>query len=137
MNLKDYQTGRNDGLALAAKIIKEGGVEALEAEIRQRGVCGVNTNLTMKELDEALFPIKSNCIDTVMALFLAVLRDEFGFGKARLERARDRFSLKANCLGEYVKWADIVKTIEEETGVKVEIRNMDELDTVWTSQDVR
>lgn len=137
MNLKDYQTGRNDGLALAAKIIKEGGVEALEKEIRQRGVCGVNTNLTMKELDEALFPIKGNCIDTVMALFLAVLRDEFGFGKTRLERARDRFSLKANCIGEYVKWADIVKTIEEETGVKVEIRNMDVLDTVWTSQDVR
>ena len=137
MNLKDYQTGRNDGLALAAKIIKEGGVDALEKEIRQRGVCGVNTNLTMKELDEALLPVKQNCIDMVMALFLAALRDEFGFGKTRLERVRDRLSLKANCLGEYVKWADIVKTIEEETGVKVEIRNMDELDSIWTSQDVR
>lgn len=137
MNRKDYQKGREDGLAMALEIVQKGGVEALEKEIRQRGVCGVNTNLTMKELDEALFPIKGNCIDTVMALFLAVLRDEFGFGKARLERVRDRFSLKANCLGEYVKWVDIVKTIEEETGVKVEIRNMDELDTVWTSQDVR
>ena len=28
MNLKDYQTGRNDGLALAAKIIKEDGWES-------------------------------------------------------------------------------------------------------------
>ena len=30
MKLKDYTRGRNDGLALAAKIIEEGGVEALK-----------------------------------------------------------------------------------------------------------
>lgn len=34
MNLKDYQRGRNDGLALALKIVQEGGREALEAEIK-------------------------------------------------------------------------------------------------------
>ena len=41
MNLKDYQRGRNDGLALALKIVQEGGREALEAEIKNRGVTGI------------------------------------------------------------------------------------------------
>lgn len=46
MNLKDYQRGRNDGLALALKIVQEGGREALEAEIKNRGVTGISVNLT-------------------------------------------------------------------------------------------
>ena len=54
MSLKDYQKGRNDGLALAAKIVKEGGVEALAEEIRLRGVTGIHVNLSQKELEEAL-----------------------------------------------------------------------------------
>ena len=41
MKLKDYQRGRNDGLALALKIVQEGGREALEAEIKNRGVTGI------------------------------------------------------------------------------------------------
>lgn len=45
MNLKDYQRGRNDGLALALKIVQEGGREALEAEIKNRGVTGISVNL--------------------------------------------------------------------------------------------
>jgi len=133
--MKKYNWGRNDGLALAMKIVKEGGVEALEKEIKERGVCGIHTNLTMRELEEAMVPIKENCLDTMMAMSVMVLRDEFGFGKKRIEQFIDRFSLKANCLGEYVKWRDIVTQLEEETGVKITIRNLDELDTVWKERD--
>lgn len=133
--MKKYNWGRNDGLALAMKIVKEGGVEALEKEIKERGVCGVHTNLTMRELEEAMVPIKENCLDTMMAMSVMVLRDEFGFGKKRIEQFIDRLSLKANCLGEYVKWRDIVTQLEEETGVKITIRNLDELDTVWKERD--
>ena len=82
-----------------------------------------------------MVPIKENCLDTMMAMSVMVLRDEFGFGKKRIEQFIDRFSLKANCLGEYVKWRDIVTQLEEETGVKITIRNLDELDTVWKERD--
>lgn len=37
MKMADYSAGRNDGLALALKIVKEGGVEALEEELKFRG----------------------------------------------------------------------------------------------------
>lgn len=133
--MKKYNQGRNDGMALALKIAKEGGVEALEQEIRDRGIVGVNINLTMKELEGAMEPIKQNCMDTMLAMSLATLHDEFGFGRKRLEQFLNRFSLKANCLGEYVKWSEIVEALEKETGVKAVIRNLAELDTVWERMD--
>ena len=53
MDFKSWQAGRNDGLAVALKIVQEGGVELLEKEIKERGIRGLNTNMTMKELDDA------------------------------------------------------------------------------------
>lgn len=35
--MNDYQNGRMDGLLLAQKIVKDGGIEALDEEIRFRG----------------------------------------------------------------------------------------------------
>lgn len=34
MDLKSYQAGRTDGLQLALRLVKEGGQEALEKEIK-------------------------------------------------------------------------------------------------------
>lgn len=122
MKLKDYQKGRDDGLALAAKIVMEKGPEGLMEEIRMRGVCGIHTNLTMKELEEALEPIKELTFRTVLAMSLATNRDEFGHGQKRLQQFIDRFSLKVNAMaGGLVSWADICRTLEEETGIKLEV----------------
>lgn len=62
MKAKDWQKGRDDGLALALKIVREGGVEALEEEIRARGAMGLQTSLTMKELDDAGIMYKENAL---------------------------------------------------------------------------
>lgn len=125
MKIKDYQKGRNDGLALAMKIVREGGREALEEEMRVRGVTGINVNLTEKELVQALLPIKEMTIRTVLAMSLAVLRDEFGFGKARLQKFMDRFTEKSDCLsGGWVSWADICQTIQAETGIEIDFSGM-------------
>lgn len=125
MNIKDYQKGRNDGLALAMKIVREGGKDALEEEMRVRGVTGINVNLTEKELVQALLPIKEMTIRTVLAMSLAVLRDEFGFGKARLQKFMDRFTEKSACLsGGWVSWADICQNIQAETGIEIDFSGM-------------
>lgn len=122
MNLKDYQKGRDDGLALAAKIVQERGAEGLMEEIRERGVVGVSTNLTMKELEDALLPIKELTFQTVLAMSLSTNRDEFGHGQKRLQQFIDRFSLKVNAMaGGLVSWRDICENIEEETGIKLEV----------------
>lgn len=96
--LSDYQSGRNDGLQLALKIIKEGGQQALEQEIKFHGARGINTSLAVKELDIASQKIKEMTLDTVIVMTIAVLHDEFGFGQTRCQRFMDRFELKSGCL---------------------------------------
>ena len=125
MSLKDYQKGRNDGLALAAKIVKEGGVEALAEEIRLRGVTGIHVNFSQKELEEALGPIKDLTFRTVMAMCMATLRDEYGFGRERLQRFADRFMQKTECLADgWLTWKDICENLEQETGIGIDFQGM-------------
>ena len=46
--MTDYQAGREDGLLLAERIVKEGGLERLQEEIKYRGITGVHTQLAKK-----------------------------------------------------------------------------------------
>lgn len=87
MNLKDYQRGRNDGLALALKIVQEGGREALEAEIKNRGVTGgeliMNYNesketvLQLLPAEEAILQLAEECVGLSKA-FLIFNNTEYG-----------------------------------------------------------
>ena len=138
MDFKSWQAGRNDGLAVALKIVQEGGVELLEKEIKERGIRGLNTNMTMKELDDAGQTYRENCVDTVLAMMMETIHDELGLGTVRLQRVVNRFRLKASCLGPYVKWRDIQENIVTKFKLKdCNIRNLDELDSIWTSRDCR
>lgn len=51
--MREYERGREDGLDLARRIVREGGLEALEKECRFRGVTGIRTSLASKDLDKA------------------------------------------------------------------------------------
>lgn len=79
--LNDYMSGRQDGLKLAAEIVKDGGLEALEKEIEFRNITGIHTGLMLKELEKATQKIKEMAIDTFTILSVATIRDEFGYGK--------------------------------------------------------
>ena len=65
-------------------------------------------------------------VDTVTVLSVAVLRDEFEFGKKRCQRYIDRMNLKAECLTEgFVKWNEIVEDIDNDMGIRLRIRRND------------
>ncbi|WP_331654029.1 hypothetical protein [Anaerotignum propionicum] len=124
MKMADYSKGRNDGLALALKIVKEGGIEALEKEVKFRGVTNIHTPLAQKDLEKALAPIKEHTIKTILAMSIHVLYDEFDFRTARLSRFRERFNLKVACLlDDLVSWDDIVKDIEKKTKIVIALPN--------------
>ena len=111
----EYMAGREDGLQLALRIVKEKGIEGLEEEIRFRNITGIHTLLDKKSLDTATKKIKEMTIDTFTVLSVATLRDEFDFGKKRCERFIDRMNLKAECLlDDMVTWQDFIDNIEEE-----------------------
>lgn len=121
--MTDYQAGREDGLLLAERIVKEGGLERLQEEIKYRGITGVHTQLAKKEIEKASEVIKMTTIDTILLLALSTVRDEFGFGEKRMQRLINRMEKKATCLiGDMATWEDFRETIKEETGIEVSVR---------------
>lgn len=121
--MTDYQAGREDGLLLAERIVKEGGLERLQEEIKYRGITGVHTQLAKKEIEKASEVIKMTTIDTILLLALSTIRDEFGFGEKRMQRLINRMEQKATCLiGDIATWEDFRETIKEETGIEVNVR---------------
>lgn len=120
---REYERGREDGLSLAYRIAREGGIEALEKELKFRNVTGVHTSLAAKDLNKASEKIKEMTLDTFTILGIAVLHDEFGFGEKRCQRFMDRMNLKADCIiGDLATWKDYIKLIKEELNLKLEIR---------------
>lgn len=121
--MTDYQSDREDGLLLAEKIVKEGGLERLQEEIEYRGITGIHTQLAKKEIEKASEVIKMTTIDTILLLALSTVRDEFGFGEKRMQRLINRMEKKATCLiGDMATWEDFRETIKEETGIEVNVR---------------
>ncbi len=124
--INDYMAGREDGLQLAFSIVKERGIEGLEEEIKFRNATGIHTMLAKKDLDKATKKIKEMTVDTFTILSVATLRDEFEFGKKRLNRFIERMNLKAECLMDNMaSWQDFIDTIKEETGIELRIRRND------------
>lgn len=122
-NLKDYDRGRNDGLAMALRIVESDGIEGLRKEIKFRGVAGIHTALAKKELDQASKQIKEMTLDTMIVLAVATLHDEFDFGQKRCQRFMDRLELKAGCLiDDLATWPDYIKAIKDEIGLELSIR---------------
>lgn len=121
--MREYERGREDGLSLALRIAKEGGIEALEREIRFRGVTGIHTSLASKDLDKASEQIKEITLDTFTVMSVAVLHDEFGFGEKRCQRYMDGINKAAEYIVDgLATWPDYIAEIKEQIGLDLRIR---------------
>lgn len=98
--LREYRNARNDGFKLAASVIAESNLDeetknaalsVLSKESRFKEKLGINTNLTMKELEAASVQMRGFLNEAHILIWLSVLHDEFDFGKKRLNQAMDRF----------------------------------------------
>lgn len=121
--MREYERGREDGLDLALRIVRQGGIEALEKECKFRNVTGVHTSLAVKDLDKASKQIKEMTLDTFTILGIAVLHDCFGFGQIRCQRFMDGMDKGAEYLAEdLATWPDYINSIKEQIGIDLEIR---------------
>lgn len=120
------EIARREGMAFALRIVKEKGIDGLEEECKFRGATQLPLALPKKAIDECVNNIKMNTIDTITILSAITLRDEFGFGKQRIQRFIDRFNLKAECIMEdYCTWQDNIQILKEEVGLDLSIRKND------------
>lgn len=60
MSLKDYNAGRNDGLAMALTIAERDGLAALRDEIHFRGVTNIHTSIAKKRAERGITENKRN-----------------------------------------------------------------------------
>lgn len=118
----DLNDARLQGMSYALKQIKEIGVDGFEDELKWRCSIKIGINIKPQELMEAAHRIQSKLDKTMRAMAIITLRDEFDFGKKRLQRFVDRWNLKAECIMEqYASWDDYVSIVEEVMGEKFEV----------------
>ena len=85
---------RMQGMIYALNIAKEKGVDALEKDIRKRGVLNAPIKYTTAQLDEFWNFLSQNLQATTMAVIGMVLRDKFHFGKKRLKEFKEEYDRK-------------------------------------------
>ena len=116
--MREYERGREDGLDLARRIVRQGGIEALEQECKFRGATGIHTSLAVKDLDKASEKIKEVIADSFVILSIAVLHDDFGFGEKRCQRFRNGLDRAADYINDgLAEWINYVDAIKEELGI--------------------
>nr|DAL19484.1 MAG TPA_asm: hypothetical protein [Caudoviricetes sp.] len=118
--MREYERGREDGLDLARRITREGGLEALEKECRFRGVTGIHTSLARKDLDKASEKIKQLVSECCVIMAIAVLHDEFGFGQKRCQKFMAGMDKTSDYIDQgLAEWIDYVQAIKEELGIEL------------------
>lgn len=120
------EQARRAGMLYAYQIAKEKGIDGLKKEIEFRNITKCPLNVPREKFNEFVENVKKQTVDSIICLSLVTLRDEFDFGGKRLRRFWDRFMLKSECLAEdYVAWDDYIVQLDEECGLKIEIRKND------------
>lgn len=79
---------RMQGMVYALKIANEGGIEALEKEIRMRNFLCAPIGCPEKEVRKLYQNFSQNIYVNMLSVMLWTLHDSFGFGKSRLHRLK-------------------------------------------------
>lgn len=124
---EEIEQARRDGMGYALRIAREKGIEGLEDEIRFRNisrvsVAMVSVAMSSKEYIELRENLGKKISQVVLTLAEITLRDEFGFGKSRLEKFADRLTEKAGCVAEnYTTVEEQLEILEKETGMLAKV----------------
>lgn len=131
--LSKEEQWKHEGISWAINFLEAGGsLEELKAEAKRRGAYHVPIGLTRAEEVGFVNRVKTNCINTVRALSLHVLVDEFEFGNqskgdqlGRLDRFRKRFDEKCDCMCRgYASWQDIQEDLKNNYGIMPDVKWM-------------
>jgi hypothetical protein len=125
--MNDLMEGRNQGLALALKIVQEGGPEALEKELQYRNVTGISLNLTRQEIKDASYKAHVRATEVAIAISLVTLLDEFCFSRSQLTRYKAALDAKvyeaANSDRSMEILQEYIDRIREDTGIEIIIKD--------------
>ena len=84
-------TARMQGEIFAYNLVKEQGIEALEKDIRHRGILRAPMKFSQKQMDEFITFMSENLYQTMLTVTLMALHETFQFGKVRMKRFKEKF----------------------------------------------
>lgn len=114
----ELEQARRDGIGYALGIVREKGIEGLEEDVRFRNISKVSVAMSEDEYKDLTERMGKRISQVILTLAEITLRDEFGFGKSRLEKFADRLNEKAGCVAEgYTTVEDQLEILEKETGM--------------------
>lgn len=118
--INELMDGRNQGLVMALKVVKDGGIEALEKEIQYRNLSGVSLNITKAELDEATHKMKMHATEVAIVISMVALLEEFQFSKYQVQKFKKTFDDKVNAIiDDSVSMEQYLKLCKDQYGIEI------------------
>lgn len=124
--LSKEEQARREGMSYAHRLVKDGGLDALEKDMKMRGITDCPIGITQKEMDEFAEKVRWSVLDTVLILAACTLQDDFGFGRIRVERFIKGFNGRAAEIADgYAEWGDFQDQLRDDLKIELEIRRND------------
>lgn len=135
--LKEFRAGREAGIEMALKEVRQNGREGLEKLVRFYGKSGISPVLAQKDLDIQTEFIKEVTIKTLLIGAISILHDDFGFGTKRLRKFADGYNHLANYLAAgWVTWFDLIEEIKSRLGIDIVFESGHyRLKEIWQTSD--
>ena len=140
---REYQW-RQEGMLYALKIAKEQGVEALEKEIKMRGILKLDIWAPKDYIETIQKRISENVYCSMLTTMLFTIHDLFGFGKNRLQLLKEGFDKNAKAIekldyyGEhYVRFEDYAVYLNSRYGFNLDADRMAALQDLADERDDR
>lgn len=121
----------NDGFEAACRTAREKGLDGLLNEERIRGLMGFDGRISIKDMDYDRYSerIKIVTFQTLRIAFVAILHDEFGFGKKRIDRFLKLIDkMFVYCSKGWAYWIDYVNEIRSELGLSIPVDINDDIE---------
>lgn len=135
---------RMQGMLAAHKIVKEGGLEALDKEIRMRNYLKIDLWAKKGEVEALHKTISENVYTSMLMTMMFVLHDTFKFGKKRLDRLREDFDKKVKNISNldwlgnhYVRFEDYGVYLNERYGYEFDVDKIAAIQDLQDEEDKR
>lgn len=116
---------RKEGMDFCIRFLENNGndVDALKKEIQRRGAYHIPCRVSKAEEEQFCKAVLANVLDTVLIMTIAVLHDEFDFGKKRIARFKKMFTRNQEWMEQgALTWTSMQENILKYLAIQTEIR---------------
>lgn len=113
---------RLEGMKYAYNYARKFGLDELEKDIKFRGATNLPYSVDRRQVINFQEETKERILSTVMLMSVLILREEFGYGRKRIEKFSEKFKENTEQLqsGD-LTWKDTYEAMVEEVGFSLGI----------------